>query len=96
MYNNGYLQVEEFNASNRWKKRGINLLPMVYPVEYFPFKYNVLVAIYHNDGTVAVSHGGTECGQGINTKVQIDLLDMLTVLGMQLFSLMLVFYRLPK
>lgn len=44
---------------------------MVYPVDYPPFKYNVLVAILHNGGSVAVSHGGIECGQGINTKVTI-------------------------
>ena len=43
---------------------------MVYPVESFPYRYNVLVAIHHEDGSVAVSHGGIECGQGINTKVR--------------------------
>lgn len=42
---------------------------MVYPVDYAPFRYNVLVAIHHDGGSVAVSHGGIECGQGINTKV---------------------------
>jgi len=62
-------KVKEFNANNRWKKRGINLLPMVYPCDYPPFKYNVLVAIYQIDGSVVVSHGGIECGQGINTKL---------------------------
>lgn len=31
--------------------------------------YPVLVNIYAEDGTVAVSHGGVEIGQGINTKV---------------------------
>jgi len=61
--------VKEFNANNRWKKRGLNVLPMVYPCDYPPFRYNVLVAIYQADGSVIVSHGGIECGQGINTKM---------------------------
>lgn len=41
---------------------------MEYPQPYFG-QIPVIVAIYHEDGTVAVSHGGVECGQGIHTKV---------------------------
>lgn len=41
---------------------------MKYPQEYFG-AYPAFVCIYQFDGTVAVSHGGIEMGQGINTKV---------------------------
>ena len=67
-------KVEEFNRNNRWKKRGINLLPMIYPIEYPPFRYNILIAILHDGGSIAVSHGGIEMGQGINTKVILFLI----------------------
>lgn len=60
--------VKQFNQSNRWRKRGINLTPMQYPLEYFG-NFASLISIYHGDGTVAVSHAGIEMGQGINTKV---------------------------
>lgn len=60
--------VAAFNAANRWRKRGIAVVPMKYPMAYFG-GFMVFVAIYHMDGTVAVSHSGVECGQGINTKV---------------------------
>lgn len=59
-----------FLQSNRWKKRGISIVPMWYGFDYPSiFRYGMQVNIYEHDGTVAISHGGIEMGQGINTKV---------------------------
>lgn len=61
----------EFNAKNKWVKRGISLVPTKFGIA-FTAKYmnqgGSLVHLY-TDGTVLVSHGGTEMGQGLHTKV---------------------------
>lgn len=61
-------QIDSFNCGNRWTKRGIAILPLKYHLEYFN-QQAALVSIYSRDGSVAISHGGIEMGQGINTKV---------------------------
>ena len=49
------------------------MVPLRYSVDLsFGNPYTVLVNIYATDGTVAVSHGGVEIGQGINTKVRVE------------------------
>merc|ERR1712136_559807 len=58
--------VKAFNASNRWRKRGLAMTPVKYMVGNRG--QQCLVCLY-TDGTCLVTMDGTEIGQGINTKV---------------------------
>ncbi|XP_002000312.2 indole-3-acetaldehyde oxidase [Drosophila mojavensis] len=61
-------EIISYNKEHRWHKRGLGLCIMEYQIGYFG-QYPATVAIYHSDGTVVVSHGGIEMGQGMNTKI---------------------------
>ncbi|XP_046360648.2 indole-3-acetaldehyde oxidase-like isoform X2 [Haliotis rufescens] len=62
-------QVTAFNQANRWKKKGISVMPLRWDLNYAHANYNVYMTVYHGDGSVAISIGGVENGQGINTKM---------------------------
>ncbi|MBW8832572.1 MAG: molybdopterin-dependent oxidoreductase [Burkholderiales bacterium] len=64
--------VETFNAQNRWRKRGISLIPVKYGSGFnltMLEQGGALIEVYDQDGTVLVRHGGIEMGQGLNTKM---------------------------
>ncbi|XP_058788820.1 xanthine dehydrogenase/oxidase-like [Phymastichus coffea] len=60
--------VDNFNIENRWKKRGISIVPMKYPFQIIG-NYHSLVSIHARDGSVSVTTAGIEMGQGLHTKV---------------------------
>ncbi|EPS65688.1 hypothetical protein M569_09089, partial [Genlisea aurea] len=64
-------EVDRFNLENRWKKRGISIVPTKFGISFttkFMNQAGALVQVY-TDGTVLVTHGGVEMGQGLHTKV---------------------------
>ncbi|XP_047533997.1 xanthine dehydrogenase/oxidase-like isoform X1 [Vanessa atalanta] len=58
---------DKFNSENRWKKRGLRFALMRWNSTY-PYILNITLSVYSGDGSVAITHGGVELGQGINTK----------------------------
>jgi xanthine dehydrogenase molybdopterin binding subunit len=63
--------IADFNRTHEFKKRGIALTPIKFGISFTTAFLNQAGALVHiyNDGTVAINHGGTEMGQGLNTKI---------------------------
>ncbi|XP_018360425.1 PREDICTED: xanthine dehydrogenase/oxidase-like [Trachymyrmex cornetzi] len=60
--------IDNFNNYNRWKKKGIAILPMKYLITY-EGQFDAMVSVCARDGSVCVLHSGIEIDQGINTKI---------------------------
>jgi xanthine dehydrogenase large subunit len=60
-----------FNASSPVLKKGLALTPLKFGIAFNVTHFNQAGALVHvyTDGSILVNHGGTEMGQGINTKV---------------------------
>ncbi len=63
--------IAAFNAASPVLKRGIALAPLKFGISFNVKHFNQAGALVHvyNDGSILVNHGGTEMGQGLNTKV---------------------------
>jgi len=60
-----------FNATSPVLKRGLALTPIKFGISFNVKHFNQAGALVHvyTDGSMLVNHGGTEMGQGLNTKV---------------------------
>lgn len=70
-YHNRRLAIEEFNKQNYWKKKGLAIIPMKFLIGSTDKFFGQAAALVHVylDGSVLVSHGGIEMGQGVHTKI---------------------------
>ncbi|HHS82676.1 MAG TPA: xanthine dehydrogenase molybdopterin binding subunit, partial [Devosia sp.] len=60
-----------FNRNNDITKKGISLTPVKFGISFTATWFNQAGALLHvyQDGSIHLNHGGTEMGQGLNTKV---------------------------
>lgn len=73
--------IKKFNDSNKYLKKGIGIVPVKYGIGFtatFLNQGNALVYVY-TDGSISVSHGGIEMGQGLFTKVEMIVAQTLGV-----------------
>ncbi len=74
-------QIDVWNAAHPTLKRGLAITPVKFGISFTATLFNQAGALVHvyTDGSVQVNHGGTEMGQGLNTKVAQIVADELGV-----------------
>lgn len=73
--------IDRWNASSPLLKRGLALTPVKFGISFtsgFLNQAGALILVY-SDGTLQLNHGGTEMGQGLNTKVAQIVADVLQI-----------------
>ncbi|MCY0150460.1 xanthine dehydrogenase molybdopterin binding subunit [Hoeflea sp. G2-23] len=70
-------EIIDFNENSPVIRRGIALTPVKFGISFTATWFNQAGALVHvyQDGSIHLNHGGTEMGQGLNTKVAQVLAD---------------------
>jgi xanthine dehydrogenase large subunit len=70
-YSSRLADIRAYNKHSTILKKGIALTPVKFGISFNMVHFNQAGALVHIylDGTILVNHGGTEMGQGLNTKV---------------------------
>jgi len=64
-------EINQFNAQNKLYKKGLALMPICFGISFTKTFMNQARALVHvyTDGSIGVSTGAVEMGQGVNTKI---------------------------
>src|SRR5688572_3207135 len=64
-------EADEFNGSSKYFKKGVAMMPVCFGISFTKTPMNQARSLVHvyTDGSVAVSTGAVEMGQGVNTKI---------------------------
>ena len=71
-YKNRRLNIKKFNLKNKYLKKGLAITPVKFGISFTTRHLNqagALVHIYYADGSIHVSTGAVEMGQGTYTKI---------------------------
>lgn len=65
--------IQSFNSSNRFVKKGFAVMPVCFGISFTNTMLNQASALVHvyNDGSVGISTGAVEMGQGVNMKMRL-------------------------
>src|SRR5438045_5980661 len=61
----------EFNTSSKYLKKGVAVMPVCFGISFTKTRMNQARSLVHvyTDGSVGISTGAVEMGQGVNTKI---------------------------
>lgn len=88
-------EINTWNQANPVLKKGLALTPVKFGISFTAKHLNQAGALLHvyTDGSVQISHGGTEMGQGLHTKIQQVVAQ---TLGIELNKILVTSTRTDK
>lgn len=72
-YDKKVSDIQVYNQNNRWRKRGLSMIPVKYGSGYnltMLEQAGAIISVYSGDGSVIIHQAGVEMGQGLLTQVR--------------------------